>query len=412
MPDSAKPVLPVHAHEVRPERWGDAALFAWALALAFTCLWPAGGDGAPAIEICVLCGDRGMADGILNALLYLPLGMYLRLRRGWSGRRILGAALCLSLCVEVAQLFIPGRFTSVGDLAWNSAGGLLGALWAPKIGRILSRQAGLPATVTVSMLVCMALLAPAVLFVPATRDAPLFVGWNPDLADMTGYPGPVLSSVLGGTALQPGTPVDARWMEESLLSGHRLRVAFLTAAPRAGMAPLFHVTDGEKSAILVTVRGTDFVIELRTRATSLGLDSPLLLFPGQLEGTNPGDTLVSEISWDDRTGVVVESSARRSTLAPRPDRGWALLLGYGSSIPVYARIADAVWMMLLLFPLGLVSAARRDRMAVLVVLVGVCAAAVAWTVLRLPAWESMIAGFAAWLLGTRRFPWTVKKIDT
>lgn len=353
-----------------------------------------------------------MADGILNAMLYLPLGAYLRLRHAWNIPRVLAAAFCLSLCVEVAQLAIPGRFSSTGDLVSNSAGGVLGAWWATKIAQILSRRASLRTSVVVSTLVGVTLLAPGVLFVPATRDAPLFVGWNPDLADMAGYPGPVLSSSLAGTDLEPGTPVDAGWMEESLLSGHRLRVAFLTAAPRPGMAPLFHVTDGEKSAILVTVRRTDFVVELRTRATSLGLDSPLLLFQEQLEGTNPGDTLVSEISWDDRAGVVVESATRRSTLAPRPDRGWALLLGYGSSIPVYARIADAVWMMLLLFPLGLVSAARRDRMAVLVVLVGACAAAMAWTVLRLPAWESMTAGFAAWLLGTRRFPWTVKKIDT
>ena len=412
VPDSANPVLPVLADEVRPARWGDAALVAWALALAFTCLWPAGGDGAPSIEICVLCGDRGIADGTLNALLYLPLGMYLRLRHGWAISRIMGAAFCLSLCIEVAQLAIPGRFSSTGDLAWNSLGGALGAWWAPRIAQVLSRQADFRATLVVTALVGLVALAPGVLFVPATRDAPLFVGWNPDLADMEGYPGPVLSSELAGTALRPGSPVDARWMEESLLSGHTLRVAFLTTPSRPGMSPLFHVTDGEKSAVLVTVRRTDFVIELRTRATSLGLDSPLLLFPGQLEGANPGDTTVSEIRWDDRAGLVVESATRRSALAPRPDRGWALLLGFGSSIPTYARVADAVWMMLLLFPLGLVSAARRDRMAVLLTLGGACAAAVAWTVLEPPALESLGAGIAAWLLGTRRPPWTPEKLDT
>lgn len=73
-------------------------------------------------------------DLIINVFLFLPLGFGVAaiLWQKWSGRVenlfISGLlSLSLSLAVEILQLFLPGRSSSVGDLVTNTIGGILGA---------------------------------------------------------------------------------------------------------------------------------------------------------------------------------------------------------------------------------------------------------------------------------------------
>ena len=75
--------------------------------------------------------SRGMIlDAFLNVVFYMPLGaaVFVSLRR--KGTVAVAAALAfgalVSLTVEWAQLYIPGRFSSWNDLLCNSAGALLG----------------------------------------------------------------------------------------------------------------------------------------------------------------------------------------------------------------------------------------------------------------------------------------------
>ena len=79
-----------------------------------------------------------------NFLGYAPLGFLLALavRRSHHGRRGLGAiaaatvaAALLSLSLETAQSFLPSRIASNVDLALNSAGALVGALFAAALER-------------------------------------------------------------------------------------------------------------------------------------------------------------------------------------------------------------------------------------------------------------------------------------
>jgi VanZ like family len=69
-----------------------------------------------------------------NVLLFLPLGAGLCLL-GLRVRATILIAFSLSAFVEITQLFVPGRTTSVDDLLLNTLGALLGhALllrWAP-----------------------------------------------------------------------------------------------------------------------------------------------------------------------------------------------------------------------------------------------------------------------------------------
>ena len=69
-------------------------------------------DGPPPI-LCVLCGDGALADGVLNAALFLPLGAALSVAAlsvaGWRPWRLFALAALLSLGVEIFQFVIPGR---------------------------------------------------------------------------------------------------------------------------------------------------------------------------------------------------------------------------------------------------------------------------------------------------------------
>lgn len=97
-------------------------------------------DVAAALSIGLTEVRRG--DALANLLLYIPLGLLLVVgkREGRRGGRILAAVVlgfCLSLTVEVAQLWLPPRITSLSDLGLNTAGSFLGAVLGLAAARVM-----------------------------------------------------------------------------------------------------------------------------------------------------------------------------------------------------------------------------------------------------------------------------------
>ena len=77
---------------------------------------------------CVICGDGGVADVVLNILLFLPLGVALAALR-WPLVRTVLVVMAISTAIEVFQgAALIGRDASLSDVLSNSAGGLFG--WA------------------------------------------------------------------------------------------------------------------------------------------------------------------------------------------------------------------------------------------------------------------------------------------
>jgi glycopeptide antibiotics resistance protein len=69
-------------------------------------------------------------NGPLNFLSFLPFGLFVA-ALGYGASPVLTVAIfcCLmSLSVEVAQLFLPGRFPSLADVTLNTLGGVTGAV--------------------------------------------------------------------------------------------------------------------------------------------------------------------------------------------------------------------------------------------------------------------------------------------
>jgi hypothetical protein len=74
-----------------------------------------------------LRASGGIGGGLLNLLLFLPLGTALVMA---SGRASIAVTMVLALpaTIEVAQRSIQGRLCSISDYLTNTAGGLLGVI--------------------------------------------------------------------------------------------------------------------------------------------------------------------------------------------------------------------------------------------------------------------------------------------
>ena len=86
-------------------------------------------------------------DLLLNVVLFVPLGFFFQgaLGAGRSPLAALGAGLLLSTVIELGQLLIVERYTSVHDLWSNGAGAFLGAVLYARLRRLLyARLRGQP----------------------------------------------------------------------------------------------------------------------------------------------------------------------------------------------------------------------------------------------------------------------------
>lgn len=83
-----------------------------------------------------LMGFATVADLVQNVVLFVPLGFFV----AFAGGRALVWGGVLSLGVEIAQEFIPGRFPSVLDLATNGLGAVIGGGAYRALASMMSRS--------------------------------------------------------------------------------------------------------------------------------------------------------------------------------------------------------------------------------------------------------------------------------
>ncbi|HET7228562.1 MAG TPA: VanZ family protein, partial [Longimicrobium sp.] len=142
---------------------------------------------------CLICGWEGASDFILNLGFYLPLGVALWCALRRPGRAV-ALALLLSAAVELAQLVIPGRDSTLGDLVANTLGAAAGvalarhaAAWAapsPRAAGWMSLGAALAALGVIALT--------GVAAAPAFPRAPLRAEWAARTESLARYHGRVL----------------------------------------------------------------------------------------------------------------------------------------------------------------------------------------------------------------------------
>lgn len=265
---------------------------------------------------CLVCGELGGVDVVLNLGLFVPFGIALWFL-GLRFHNCIVVAFATSLAVELAQAtVIAGRDPSLSDLITNTAGGLLGAvagrhlggLWRP--GPRLASRLALCAGAA-----WLALLAGTAWAVrPAPGPAPARIEWAPRL--------PLVDTFAGR--------IEAVEVEGSIAAGD---LSILATARLDGwtehLAPAVDLV-GPRGTLTARLGqlGQKVTFGLRANASRLRLRPPSVkvyraLPPAsgqrvQLAGGLRGATLWARAEAD--------GSVQSAELALTPGLGWLLLL--------------------------------------------------------------------------------------
>ncbi|HEY3219297.1 MAG TPA: VanZ family protein [Gemmatimonadales bacterium] len=341
----------------------------WFLAAAVTAILTAtlfpisGGDPEPWLG-CVLCGERGIADALINILLFLPLGAVLA-AAGMSWARCFLVGALLSAGVEFAQLYIPGRDPSLGDVLFNTLGAGLGAALVPRAWSWL-----LPAGKQAARLCRAAAFGAAALcyvtgwlLAPALPRGDYATVWAPHFVHLAWYPGRVRDARIGDVGVPEGPIAGSAAVRDLLRSpkGFALHVAAIAGSRPGGLGGLLAVYDERsREVLLVGPDRDDLVFRLRTRATAWHLDQPDVRLPHALRSVAPGDLLdVTVYEVRGRYAMRVGSSDDAG-LGPTVGSGWGMLM-YPESLPAWLKtVLSVAWVAAMWLPAGLWARARGD----------------------------------------------------
>jgi hypothetical protein len=341
-------------------------------------------------------GFRGLADSIANLLLFVPFGIAAAAcLRGRLSPVIAGLA--LSLVIELAQLVIPGRYTSLWDVLFNTAGAAVGVA-VLRTAPAWLRPAGplrfvLPVTAFAAALIV--LIGGATLFAPRTLPGLLIGQWTHAFVGSPSYDGRILEAHVGRFPVLPRRVADSDSVRAALFRD-TLDILVRAGPPPDGRAPLFAVAAPHYQTLLsVAIEGEDVIVGYRMRAYAIGLDQPTLRVPGALAGITQDETFRFRLWWQGADRCVEVDGAARCGLGFSADDTWALLL-YPVRPPLQGTL-PYLWTAALLLPAGFWI--RRSAVAVLAAAAAVLALAAAPAfVTMLPPGGAVLAAAATGLL--------------
>lgn len=348
-----------------PSSWAGFLVSAvMAAVILYGTLLPSGPDGAESTTWCgtsLLCGGRGIADALVNVLLFLPLGIGLR---AWTRSTSCAAvaAVLFSMSIETAQIFIPGRMPGLGDVVFDGLGAILGACVAASAGRWLHPTPRVRSWLSTSAL-ALALGTVAATGVMGRMDVPpsaLWVQWTPRLPFVEHYRGRVLSAFLDGEELGAGAQRDPVRLADGINQGAPLEVRFVTGPPPTERAPLLRIVTGHSSDVaILAITGEDVVLNVRRASNLLQFGDPSIVFPGALAEVPTGHVTSLRIWKDDELGycMALDDAARPQCGAGMTaGTGWAMLLGDETVSGGSSKLLDLAWLALLFTPAGLLTA--------------------------------------------------------
>ncbi|MGH7470693.1 MAG: VanZ family protein [Longimicrobiales bacterium] len=318
---------------------------------------------------CPVCGDRGLADVILNIALFIPLGVSIALRGGSLRHAFLWGAL-LSIAVETAQrFFIPGRYASLGDLFFNTFGAGAGLLLLRTLPHWLRPNSTLAARLSLGagLFTSAAIAATGWLFAPAPSSGDYVVSWQPKMRNLEQYKGVIRSVTVGGQSLVPPRHRSPD-LADLIRDQAPIQVRLTAGPPVRRLSAFVTVHDLQGRQILAV--GPDaqwLVVRFRTRSSRLRLDQPDMRAPDIFRDVRQGQELLVTARKNGRDFCLGLSADPPCGFGLTAGSGWGLLF-FQEQWPkqLYAGL-NAFWIAALAFPVGL------------------------W--LR-PRWESVLAGCA------------------
>lgn len=307
---------------------------------------------------CLVCGDRGLVDVLLNVALFAPLGLGLRLA-GLSTARTVALGAALSFSVESAQYFsIAGRDASLSDLLTNTTGTLVGA-WLATLWRTVAlptptlarRFAAATAAIWLAQL---ALTSWAL--TPKTHVTPQYWGqWAHKFPDTDVFRGTVRSAVVDDMPIIDAPLANTAALIAALDRPPVVMNVRITGGLRTNLrSQIVAVADGENGvAAVMQQEDCLFTFGVRLRAANLRLAQPNVALRLPCRASLADSLLLRGVASPQALDLSADdgarSSAQRLTLAPT--MGWALLVPLASA---YADVGlwNALWCAAFLLPLA------------------------------------------------------------
>ncbi len=293
---------------------------------------------------CLICGERGGADGILNVLLFFPLGFAMMAATG--NARVVALSAALSILIEVLQGVIPGRYPALGDVVYNTVGGAAGIGCAVIAKQLLWPSRRLAGALTVGAGAASAGLffVAAVLLAPSFPDTVYYGQWTADLHYMEAYEGEVLEASLGSMFLGSARTSNPELAVELLRSGAALNATAVAGPAPPALAPIVSIFDGSQTEIVVLgADATDLVLRIRYRANDFRLDRPDLRVRHAFAATRPGDTINLRAENTSEGYSLWLDEHRYAPLRHTPGEGWSLLLHPEHTAPWLDATLNLAW---------------------------------------------------------------------
>ena len=258
--------------------------------------------------VCVACTRRWVADGVLNVWLFVPFGFIV----GWSAqsfRKAIIWSVALSIVIEGAQMFMPGRASALNDIIFNSIGGAVGGATAVRPGRWLFPEGKASLLFFASSLIAAACLAIATV---------------------------ILLS-----------PLESRLIPRSI----EMRIS---AAPISCPDEIVAIEDVEVPAIEERFyfgrAGGDFLVRYPTIGSAHGFDQPEYWLRRGVTAAAVADSTSVSLKRERSHWILAVGDAVPVSLGPTIGQGWTLL-AYPESIGRrWGSFVNFVWTAALFFP--------------------------------------------------------------
>ncbi|MDH4046221.1 MAG: VanZ family protein, partial [Gemmatimonadota bacterium] len=341
------------------------------VAIAAATLSPNLGPRSYATIACIVCGERGWADAVVNVILFMPLGIGLALASVRARHALLIGAL-LSALVELAQLtVIAGRDPSIGDVLFNAIGAWLGAglvFLALEVTRMDGRSAA-RLSVAAALDLSLAVLATGWLLQPSFPRTAYWGQWTPNLGHLEWYRGKVQAATIAGREVRSRRIAESGWVRDTLLAGGRIEVVATAGPPVPALASLFSIFDvNQQGIIILGPDRDDLVLWYRTHSTAWRLDQPDIRLGGGWGAPLLGSRItVSAWAPSPGTWCLVGPADRTCEAGFTLGHGWGLLF-YAESFPPWLRSLLAVgWVAVLTITTGFLLRRRWESAVALVI---------------------------------------------
>ena len=307
---------------------------------------------------CLVCGELGGQDVLLNILLFVPLGVGLGLtglRRHWA----LAIIVLTTLAVETLQYtVIVGRHASLSDVLTNSLGGWLGMTLARHARELLlpspSRARALAITGAIAWLTIQGLTA--VLLSVEVPFKEYVVEWAPRLHQYGQFKGTVLKSSLDHIDLASGQALDDVLLRDHLTRDSYSVEAITTpdvAAP--WFAPVFSLLDRDENELLLLAQSDrDLFFRVRMRTALVRVRTPALRLQNVVQSASSAPLQIDAGRDQGRLFIRVRCAGKEYVrqLPMSPSWAWSFLIPFEYGFGADVHFLTALWIAGLLAPIG------------------------------------------------------------